>query len=70
MSLNFKTVLILVIDCSIILNGLLLSVITFLNEVVLRVTIKAFILIFFKPPLQYSWHKNVFLALLVSVQIK
>ena len=59
-----------VINCSIILHGLLLSVIIFLNQVVLRASIKAFMLTIFKPPLQYSWLKTVFLILLVPVQIK
>ena len=36
----------------------------------LRAAIKAFMLTIFKPPLQYSWHKTVFLILLVPVQIK
>ena len=51
---KLKTFFVSVIDCSIILHGLLLSVIIFLNQVVLRAAIKAFILTIFKPPLQYS----------------
>ena len=52
------------------LHGLLLSVIIFLNQVVLRAAIKAFMLSIFKPQLQYSWHKTVFWILLLTVQIK
>ena len=51
---KLKTFFVSVIDCSIILHGLLLSVIIFLNQVVLRAAIKAFIVDHFKPPLQYS----------------
>ena len=67
---KLKTFFVSVINCSIMLHGLLLSVIIFLNQVVLRAAIKAFMLTIFKPPLQYSWHKTVFFILLVPVQIK
>ena len=67
---KLKTFFVSVINCSIMLHVLLLSVIIFLNQVVLRAAIKAFMLAIFKPPLQYSWNKTVFLILLVPVQIK
>ena len=58
--------MILVIECSIILHGLLF----YPDQVALKAAIKTFMLIFFKPPLQYSWQKTVFLILLVPFQIK
>ena len=67
---KLKKFFVSVIFCSIMLHGLLLSVIIFLNQVVLRAAIKAFMLTIFKPPLQYSCHKTVFLILLVPFQIK